>query len=110
MKLKSTNIIAQNQVFIWIGLATASILAMVFLAMQLHLRLPNPGGSPAQINWNLLDFVAMGTLLFGTSSLFVISARVIPKKYWAFLGIAFVLGFLYLWAELAVGIFTNWGS
>jgi hypothetical protein len=63
-----------------------------------------------EINWTLGDFIVMGILLFGTSSAFVLTARKSNKKYRAAIGIAFLIVFLWLWAELAVGVFTNWGS
>lgn len=62
------------------------------------------------MNWTLSDFIVMGILILGISSLFVLVAKMTPKKYRTIIGIGFLLAFLWLWAELAVGIFTNWGS
>ncbi len=64
----------------------------------------------SEVNWSLGDFVVMGTLIFGTGSFFVLIARKINKKYRIALGIVFTLAFLWVWAELAVGVFTNLGS
>jgi hypothetical protein len=59
--------------------------------------------------WTLSDFVVMGTMIFVTC---VMLNLVIKKagKYRVYASIAIVLLFLWLWAELAVGLFTNWGS
>lgn len=100
METKNTDIIMQNKVFLWIALATGLILLMPLTAMQFT----------NQVNWTLFDFILMGTLLFGAGSLFVLAARRIDKKYWVPIGIAFAIALLWLWAELAVGVFTNWGS
>ena len=44
------------------------------------------------------------------ASLFVLVARKVPGRLLLPIGGLFLLGFLYLWAELAVGIFTGLGS
>ena len=90
----------RNTAFAWIALATALLLLIPLIAMQFS----------TAVNWSLLDFIVMGTLLFGSGSLFVLVARRVPSKYWLAIGIVFAVGFLYLWAELAVGIFTEIGS
>jgi hypothetical protein len=52
----------------------------------------------------------MGILLFAAGSVFVLAARAVhPKRWWA-VGVLLGVVFLYVWAELAVGIFTNLGS
>jgi hypothetical protein len=100
MKAKNTDIILQNRIFLWIALATGIILLIPLIAMQFT----------GEVNWTLLDFVTMGSLLFGTGSMFVLTARKIDQKYRVAIGIGFAIAFLWLWAELAVGVFTNWGS
>jgi len=100
MKANNTNIIMQNKVFLWIAAATAAILSIPLIAMQFS----------NDWDWHLTDFAIMGTLLFGTGFAFVQVARVIPRKYWVITGIAFLAVLLYIWAELAVGIFTNLGN
>lgn len=100
MKAKDSNIILQNKVFLWIALATGLILLIPLIAMQFT----------SEVNWVLFDFIVMGILLFGTGSMFVLTARKMDKKYRVAIGLAFTTGLLWLWAELAVGIFTNWGS
>ena len=100
MKTDLTTTVMQNKVFAWIALATGLLLLVPLVAMQFSSR----------VNWTASDFVVMGTLLFGTGSLFVLAARRVERKYWVAVGFVVGLAFLYLWAELAVGIFTNWGS
>lgn len=100
MKANNTDPLMQNKVFLWIALATGAILSVPLIAMRFT----------REVNWTSFDFIVMGVLLFGTSSLFVLAARRVARKHWLAVGIAVAAGFLYLWAELAVGIFTNWGS
>lgn len=100
MKVKNTDIIMQNKVFAWIALATAAILSIPLVGMQIS----------DDWNWTLFDFIIMGALLFGTGFAFIHVARVVPRKYRVVTGILFLVGLLYVWAELAVGIFTNLGS
>ncbi len=100
MKTKKTDIIMQNKIFTWIALATGGILSIPLVAMQFT----------SEVNWSLSDFIIMGALLFGTGFLFVHVARVIPQKYRVLTGLAFLIVMLWIWVELAVGLFTNWGS
>ncbi len=100
MKTKKNDLFMQNKVFTWIALGTAAILSIPLIAMQFT----------SEVNWDLSDFVIMGIVLFGMGFLFVHIARVAPRKYRTLIGIAITLITLYIWAELAVGIFTNLGS
>lgn len=59
------------------------------------------------VNWSFGDFVVMGLLIFGAASLFVYVARRIPKKNRLVVGILFLLAFLLVWAQLAVGLIDN---
>lgn len=96
---KTKDIFTQNKIFIWIALVTAVILLIPLTAMQFS----------NEVVWTVSDFIVAGALLSGTGSLFVLTARRI-KKYRLLTGILFFTGLLYVWAELAVGIFTNLGS
>lgn len=109
--IKNTGIIAHNKIFAWIALATLLILSVPFLLMKFRIPLYDPGSGFEVTNWDLFDFIVMGFLTFGAGSMFVLIARRVKKKsHRIALAVAFLLGFLWLWAELAVGIFTNWGS
>lgn len=101
MKTKKKDIIMQNKVFLWIAIATGLILLIPLIAMQ----------NSNDWNWDETDFIIIGTLLFGTGSLFVLAARKIrTKSRRVVIGIIFAIALIYIWAELAVGIFTNIGS
>jgi hypothetical protein len=99
MKAKSTDILMQNKIFGWIAAATAVILLVPLIAMQFT----------KEVNWTVSDFVIMGILLFGMGALFIVAARRV-HGHRLLLGVVFLATLLYIWAELAVGIFTNWGS
>lgn len=101
----------QNKAFVWVAVGTTLLLMVPFFLMKFKIPLYDPGSGYEVINWDLADFIVMGFLIFGTGSLFVLTARKIKKKsHRIALAMAFFLGFLWLWAELAVGVFTNWGS
>lgn len=100
MKQETNSWIFQKSVFIWIALVTGAILLVPLIAMQFT----------SEVNWSLLDFFVMGSLLIGMTSLFVFVARRVPRKHRQLVGGIFVAVFLFIWAELAVGIFTNLGS
>jgi len=64
-----------------------------------------------EVNWTLLDFVTAGSLLFGSALVYELATRKMTNtKYRLAVGVAVTAALLYLWVELAVGIFTNWGS
>ena len=111
MPAKKSDLIKQNRIFSYLAVVTVIILSIPFILMKFNLVKPNPNNTQDQgVNWSLSDFLIMGVLIFGISSLFVAVARLTPKKYISVIGIGFLLAFLWLWAELAVGIFTSWGS
>ena len=111
MKTKNNSILRQNKIFIWIAIATLLLLSIPLLLMTLKIPLYDPGSGYEVINWDLTDFIVMGVLIFSTCSLFAVTARKIQKKsHRIALTLAFLLGFIWLWAELAVGIFTNLGN
>ena len=82
-----------------IALITVGLLLIPLIAMQFT----------SEVNWTLSDFVIMGVLLFVTGLLIDFAVRKMGKyRTW---GVIVIVGlFLWLWAELAVGVFTNWGS
>lgn len=86
--------------FGWLGIATAIILLVPLIAMQFT----------DDVNWNLSDFVIMGILVFGFGSMFILIARKVDRDSRLLLGLAILAAFMYVWAELAVGIFFNPGN
>ena len=98
MKTKNNDIITQNKIFGWIALVTGLILLIPLIAMQFK----------DDVVWTLSDFIVMGTLLFGSGSLFVLVARKVNKKYRTAVGIAFFVALLLMWVHLAVGIVDTW--
>lgn len=92
--------LSHSRVFLRIALATALILLVPLLAMRFT----------TEVNWGVGDFIAMGLLLFGTGSAFVLVARRTPRGHRAVIGVMFAAALLWIWAELAVGVFTSWGS
>lgn len=59
--------------------------------------------------WGREDFIVMGVMIF---ILGLVLDLILKKagKYRVAGAIVIVLLFLWLWVELAVGLFTNWGS
>ncbi len=100
MTQKDDSLIFRNSIFAWIAAVTAAVLLIPLVAMQFT----------TDVRWNETDFLVMGALLFGLGSLFVLASRRVSRKRRSLLGVGFVAAFLYVWAELAVGIFTNLGS
>lgn len=82
-----------------IAAVVAGLLMIPLVAMQFT----------SEVAWTRSDFAVMGVLLFVTGIMLnLVTSRM--SKYKAVGAIAVVLVFLYVWAELAVGIFTNIGS
>ena len=99
METNKTDSIVHNKVLIWVALATGFVLLVPLLTMRFT----------DEVAWTLLDFVTAGTLVFGAGLVFVLASRTMPK-YRAITGIALAVSLIYVWAELAVGIFTTRGS
>jgi hypothetical protein len=89
-----------KKIFLWLALATGGILLIPLIAMQFT----------DEVQWGVFDFIVMGALLFGTGSLLILVARRLSGKRRILAGAAVLILFLYIWAELAVGIFTDLGS
>ena len=87
----------RNSVFAWIALGTGLLLLIPLVAMQFT----------EEVNWEVGDFIIMGVLLFGISSLFVLVSRKVARRRRLVAGLICLLAFLYLWAELAVGLFAE---
>ncbi|MDX1535809.1 MAG: hypothetical protein R3346_03555 [Candidatus Spechtbacterales bacterium] len=61
--------------------------------------------------WTLGDFIVAGVLLVIFSLFYEFArAKISNPKSLIITSIFLVIVFLYIWAELAVGVFTTWGS
>ena len=100
MIVASKDIVFHKNTFIWIAIFTGAILLIPLIAMQFT----------DEVNWSIADFVVMSLLLFGMGSLFVLISRKTAKKHRVYLALIFLVAFLYIWAELAVGVFTSLGD
>lgn len=97
MDREKDNLIHHNRIFIWIAIATAVLLSIPLVAMQFS----------TEVDWGVADFIIMGSMLFGFASLFVLISRRVTNRRRILVGTLIILAFLFLWAELAVGVFTN---
>lgn len=86
--------------FIWLGMAIGLILLVPFVAMQFT----------EQVYWDSTDFILMGSLLFVSAGVYLVAVKGVTRSRKIITAVAVAAVFLYIWAELAVGIFTNWGS
>lgn len=84
----------------------------VFLITLATLLIPMVGMQVGSgFEWDATDFIVMGGLIFVAGMIFELAMHKIKtKKQRIIAGALVVLAFIYIWAELAVGIFTNWGS
>ncbi len=79
-----------------IVLGTALILLVPLLAMQVT----------DEVNWDVADFVVIGTLLLGTGLAYELAARRVSNpKHRVVIGVVLAAVVLLVWAELAVGVF-----
>lgn len=77
-------------------LVTALILLIPLLAMRFT----------DEVDWELADFVIIGSLLIGTGLIYeLVVKRVSDVKYRVALTIVLAAALLLFWAELAVGVF-----
>ena len=100
MIARTNDLVARNSVFAWIALGTGLLLLIPLVAMQFT----------PEVVWTASDFLVMGVLIFGMASLFVLLARRVSRQRRVLVALACAAVFLWIWAELAVGIFTDWGS
>ena len=84
-----------------VALVTAAVLMIPLVAMQFT----------TEVAWTGTDFVAAGTLLALAGLAPTFALRKLRTTRGRLTALALIgLGFLYCWAEMAVGIFTNLGS
>jgi hypothetical protein len=85
-----------NKNIIRIIAVTAFILAIPLIAMQFT----------KEVDWGVLDFAIIGTLLIGTGLIYELVVKRIKNNTHRVFFALVLLGALFLtWAELAVGIF-----
>lgn len=99
MKMQVSNARALHSTFVRLALATGLVLLIPLVATQLS----------DEVAWSPVDFVVMGALLFGGSLAVTLASRRMTKHR-ALAGAVIVGAVLWLWAELAVGVLTPWGS
>jgi predicted membrane channel-forming protein YqfA (hemolysin III family) len=64
-----------------------------------------------EVNWTRSDFIVAGLLLFGSALIYELATNNMTNtKNRLAVGIVVAAVLLWLWAELAVGVFTDWGS
>ncbi|MCC2971143.1 hypothetical protein [Massilia sp. IC2-476] len=84
-----------------VALVTAAILLIPLVAMQFT----------TEVVWTGSDFVIAGILLAFTGLVLTFALRKLRTTKSRLIAAGVIgLGFVYCWAELAVGIFTNLGS
>lgn len=84
--------------------------ARVVLAVAAILIVPLLGNQFVEgWNWSFSDFVLMGAMLFVAGMALDLIVRS-KNKYRVVGAVTVVVLFLWLWVELAVGLFTTWGS
>jgi hypothetical protein len=84
-----------------VALVTAAILMIPLVAMQFA----------SEVVWDETDFIAAGALLALTGLVMTFALRKLRTTRSRLIAVAVTgFAFLYCWAELAVGIFTNLGS
>jgi dipeptide/tripeptide permease len=63
------------------------------------------------VAWDPFDFFGMGVLLYGAVAAYLVLARFAGgRRGRVVLGFAILSVVLWLWAELAVGVLTGWGT
>jgi uncharacterized membrane protein YgdD (TMEM256/DUF423 family) len=83
-----------------VAFATIAVLCVPLIAMQFS----------DDVSWTPMDFAIAGTLLF-TGLSYVLTARKIrSKKQRLMIGGTLAAILSLVWLELAVGVFTKWGS
>jgi len=98
---KFTLLTKQNKNFIRIALATAFLLLVPLIAMQVT----------DEVRWSPFDFVVAAALLFGTGLTYELVARRMGSiAYRAAVGVAVAAALLLVWINLAVGIIGDEGN
>ena len=97
MELRHSETFHKPVVFGWVAMGTGLLLLVPLAAMQFT----------DEVNWNPGDFAVMAFLLFSAGSFFVVVCRRFPTLNKVLIGSISTMLFLYVWAELAVGLFFS---
>lgn len=99
MQTTKANKVSINTI-LWVAVISGLILLVPAISMQLT----------DTVNWQTGDFIVMGVLLFSFGCVGTVLWQKLNSSQLV-LGITvLVLSFLYIWVELAVGVFTDIGS
>lgn len=100
MSIRTNNMNLRKNGFLWVATLTVVVLLIPLILMQFT----------DEVNWAIGDFVVMGCILSGMGSLLVLVSRRVHQNYKVAVASLIVASAVYLWAELAVGIFSDLGS
>ncbi len=100
MNIEESETVSQKIPLLSLAIVTGVLLLIPFTAMLFT----------DEVNWNIADFIVMGFLLFGFGSIFLLVSRKTQGKNLIATGIALAIVLLFVWAELAVGVFFGLGS
>ncbi|HET7630026.1 MAG TPA: hypothetical protein VFK03_01500 [Candidatus Saccharimonadales bacterium] len=101
MRTQQINSIGTGKRAARVAAITGALLLIPLIAMQFD----------NGVNWSASDFVVAGALLFVVGLVYELLIRRLASKDWRYAAtVLLIFAFMYIWAELAVGIFTNWGS
>lgn len=94
---KQNDIFMNNKLFVWLLIGTLLILLIPFV-LTIH-----DNGIQGGWKWtDPEDYIFGFVMIFGMSSLFVLTARKV-RKYRLLVGLLFLVAFVAIWGELAVG-------
>lgn len=97
----------QPKVLIRLAIITLVLLSVPLLMAVFDWKMIDPGSpEPESINWGVFDFLVMGMLIFGTGLAYeLLKLRVSGRTNRIILAVVLLGLFVYIWAELAVGVF-----
>lgn len=90
----------RDKVFTWITGTGCVLFLMPLVAMQFT----------SEVSWDETDFLVWAILLSVAGGACLWVSRKLPRREWLGAGALIAVVFVYIWAELAVGIFTNLGN
>ena len=70
VNIETVDIIFRKRAFLWVAFITGMILLIPLIAMQFT----------GEVNWDIMDFIVMGVLLFSMGSLFIVISRRTQRK------------------------------